>query len=86
MKGSLPLRAGRNKAGHPSNIKPLTLDTVHASLLIFPELVKLACALKFVDAKEHITICTAASPVLAKNINTPLVKKQQGRAHQRHPQ
>ena len=46
MKGSLPLRAGRNKAGHPSNIKPLTLDTVHASLLIFPELVKLACALK----------------------------------------
>lgn len=40
------IRAARNDAGHPSNIKPLTLDTVHASLLIFPELVKLACALK----------------------------------------
>lgn len=40
------IRAARNDAGHPSNINPLTLDRVHASLLIFPELVKLACALK----------------------------------------
>jgi len=40
------IRAARNEAGHPSSIKPLTPDTVHASLLIFPELVKLASALK----------------------------------------
>jgi len=31
----------RNEAGHPSNIDPVTYDTVHASLLIFPELANL---------------------------------------------
>lgn len=35
------IRAVRNEAGHPSNVDPVTPDTVHASLLIFPELAKL---------------------------------------------
>jgi hypothetical protein len=35
------IRATRNDAGHPSSIDPVTPETVHASLLIFPELVKL---------------------------------------------
>lgn len=36
------IRAARNDAGHPTNIDPVTQETVHASLLIFPELAKLA--------------------------------------------
>ncbi|MBN1364988.1 MAG: hypothetical protein JW976_09315 [Syntrophaceae bacterium] len=36
------IRAARNEAGHPSSIEPISLDTVHASLLIFPELCRLA--------------------------------------------
>ena len=40
------IRAARNEAGHPSNIEPVTADTVHASLLIFPELAKMALDLK----------------------------------------
>jgi hypothetical protein len=36
------IRASRNDAGHPSSVDPATADTVHASLLIFPELVRLA--------------------------------------------
>lgn len=36
------IRATRNDAGHPTSIDPVTPDTVHASLLIFPELAKLA--------------------------------------------
>ncbi len=32
------IRAGRNDAGHPSSVAPVTADSVHASLLIFPEL------------------------------------------------
>ena len=35
------IRMVRNEAGHPSNIDPVTYDTVHASLLIFPELANL---------------------------------------------
>jgi hypothetical protein len=35
------IRATRNDAGHPSNIEPVTEDSVHASLLIFPLLAKL---------------------------------------------
>ena len=35
------IRAARNDAGHPSAVDPVTPDTVHASLLIFPELLKL---------------------------------------------
>lgn len=36
------IRTARNDAGHPSSIDPVTAETVHASLLIFPELAKLA--------------------------------------------
>jgi len=36
------IRAVRNDVGHPSSIDPITPDTVHASFLIFPELVSLA--------------------------------------------
>ena len=36
------IRAVRNDAGHPTSINHVTPDTVHASLLIFPELAKLA--------------------------------------------
>jgi hypothetical protein len=36
------IRAARNDAGHPTSVDPVTPDTVHASLLIFPELAKLA--------------------------------------------
>jgi len=35
------IRTARNDAGHPSSVDPVTFDTVHASLLIFPELGKL---------------------------------------------
>jgi hypothetical protein len=34
------IRTARNEAGHPTSIEPVTPETVHASLLIFPELVK----------------------------------------------
>jgi len=40
------IRAARNDAGHPSDVDPVTPDTVHASLLIFPELLKLATDLR----------------------------------------
>ncbi len=40
------IRAARNDAGHPSTLEPVTFETVHASLLIFPELAKLAGDLK----------------------------------------
>jgi hypothetical protein len=39
------IRATRNDAGHPVSVDPVTPDTVHASLLIFPELARLANAL-----------------------------------------
>jgi hypothetical protein len=39
------IRATRNDAGHPSSIEPVTADMVHASLLIFPELARLATRL-----------------------------------------
>jgi hypothetical protein len=42
---TLQIRAVRNDAGHPTSIDPVTPDTVHASLLIFPELARLADAL-----------------------------------------
>ena len=40
------IRSSRNDAGHPSRIDPIKPDTVHASLLIFPELAKLAYDLR----------------------------------------
>ncbi len=39
------IRTARNESGHPSSISPVTPDNVHASLLIFPELAKLADSL-----------------------------------------
>ncbi len=36
------IRAARNDAGHPASVDPVTSDTVHASLLVFPELAKIA--------------------------------------------
>ena len=36
------IRTVRNDAGHPASIDPVTSETVHASLLILPELAKLA--------------------------------------------
>ena len=46
------IRAARNDAGHPASIDPVTADTVHASLLIFPELAKLASKLTDWVAKD----------------------------------
>ncbi len=40
------IRAGRNDAGHPSSIDPVTDDGVHASFLVFPELARLAAELR----------------------------------------
>lgn len=42
---TLQIRAARNDAGHPTSVEPVTPDTVHASLLIFPELARLANSL-----------------------------------------
>lgn len=39
------IRAARNEAGHPLSIEPIKQETVHASLLIFPELAKLSQSL-----------------------------------------
>jgi hypothetical protein len=46
------IRATRNEAGHPMSIDPVTSDAVHASLLIFPELAKLANGLDLWVAKD----------------------------------
>ena len=35
------IRMIRNDAGHPKNVDPVSQDTVHSSLLIFPELAKM---------------------------------------------
>lgn len=40
------IRIARNDAGHPSSVDPVTPETVHAALLIFPELAGLASKLK----------------------------------------
>ena len=39
------IRVTRNDAGHPTSIEPVTPESVHASLLLFPELMKLTYAL-----------------------------------------
>lgn len=46
------IRATRNDVGHPLSVDPVTSDTVHASFLIFPELVRLADSLSRWAAKE----------------------------------
>ena len=40
------IRAARNDAGHPSSVQSVGPETVHASLLIFPEMLRLAAALR----------------------------------------
>ena len=40
------IRATRNDVGHPASIQPVTPDTVHAALLVFPELARQASGLK----------------------------------------
>ena len=40
------IRATRNNTSHPTSIDPVTYDVAHASLLIFPELAKLANSLE----------------------------------------
>jgi hypothetical protein len=39
------IRVVRNDAGHPSSVEPVTDETVHAQLLVFPELAKITAAL-----------------------------------------
>jgi hypothetical protein len=39
------LRMTRNEAGHPTSVAPVTWETAHAALLVFPELAKLASEL-----------------------------------------
>ncbi|MFA6055587.1 MAG: hypothetical protein WC769_09450 [Thermodesulfovibrionales bacterium] len=48
------IRASRNDAGHPQSIDPVTEEMVHASLLIFPELAKLAAELNDWIALNYI--------------------------------
>jgi len=40
------IRTTRNEAGHPLSVEPVTQDAVHASLLVFPELVRLTNGLQ----------------------------------------
>lgn len=47
------IRTARNDAGHPSSVDPVTFDTVHASLLIFPELGKLTGELLTWVSREY---------------------------------
>jgi hypothetical protein len=47
------IRTARNEAGHPASIEPVTQATVHASLLIFPELLGLTAALSE-WTKDHL--------------------------------
>jgi hypothetical protein len=46
------IRSVRNDAGHPTSIDPVTPDTVHAALLIFPELASLSSRLSGWIANE----------------------------------
>lgn len=39
------IRGARNDAGHPASISPVTTETVHAALLLFPELAALSTKL-----------------------------------------
>lgn len=48
------IRATRNDAGHPLSVDPVTPDVVHASLLIFPELARLANSLSTFVANDLV--------------------------------
>lgn len=47
------IRLARNDAGHPKSIDAVTYETVHASLLIFPELAKLCADLRSWVSKNY---------------------------------
>lgn len=47
------IRVARNEVGHPKSIDGVTPETVHASLLIFPELAKLCHELRCWIAKSY---------------------------------
>ena len=47
------IRMARNEAGHPKSIDAVTPETVHASLLIFPELAKLCHELRSWISKSY---------------------------------
>lgn len=47
------IRLARNDVGHPKNIDAVTPETVHASLLIFPELAKLCLELRSWISKSY---------------------------------
>jgi hypothetical protein len=47
------IRLARNDVGHPKNIDGVTPETVHASLLIFPELAKLCSDLRSWISKSY---------------------------------
>ncbi len=47
------IRLARNEAGHPKSIDAVTPETVHASLLIFPELAKLCHELRSWISKSY---------------------------------
>ncbi|WP_342429331.1 hypothetical protein [Neobacillus sp. FSL H8-0543] len=40
------IRMTRNEAGHPTSVAPVTFESVHANLLILPELAKLITEMK----------------------------------------
>lgn len=40
------IRSSRNEVGHPTSIEPITEESIHSSLLIFPELCKVGYELK----------------------------------------
>lgn len=40
-----PIRAARNDAGHPLSVEPVSEEVVHASFLLFPELLRLVTGL-----------------------------------------
>ena len=47
------IRVSRNAAGHPTSVEPVEESTVHASLLIFPELLKLSTELEDWISKHY---------------------------------
>lgn len=47
------VRSVRNDAGHPNSIAPVTQESVHAALLVFPEYAKLASELQTWVSKSY---------------------------------
>ena len=51
---TLQIRTVRNEVGHPVSVEPVTADTVHAALLVFPELAKLGMELLVWSATYYV--------------------------------